>query len=314
VVGDQSLWKMWTAMHEQDEAKLRQCVQEDPELLDPLDGGALHVAAEYGWLRGAEVLLECGAEVDGRDMHGITPLLIAVSEESLPMCRFLLDRGADPNAMLPDGTSPLSMASMLAGFRDERFLELMLARGARHDICSAVNLGSIDLVRDLLRANPNAIREHPARARLVADAVHACERRLKSQRPRPCLGMFTKNNIHYLREMLELLIEHGADVNGIAGTKTALEVALPDVEAVKLLIELGADVNLSAVPGSGTPLDTAYDLRYPTIPILLAHGARQTREPIDIFGKVAQYLEPLMDPEHRKRWMHEQDRKEEPDD
>jgi len=76
----------------------------------PLIGASLlHVAAEYGHVKAARVLLEMGAEVDARaalDEHGLnghTPLFHTVNandNRSAPMLELLLAAGADPGVRL----------------------------------------------------------------------------------------------------------------------------------------------------------------------------------------------------------------------
>ncbi len=76
----------------------------------PLVGASLlHVAAEFGNLDAARVLIESGAEVDARasfDEHGLnghTPLFHTVNSHdnrSAPLLRLLLDAGAKPDVRL----------------------------------------------------------------------------------------------------------------------------------------------------------------------------------------------------------------------
>lgn len=101
-----------------DAAALRAALDARPALLGhrttlvcaftPLDGASLlHVAAEYGHLAAALVLLERGAELEAataRDAHGLggqTPLFHTVNSNgnrSLPLLRLLLDAGARADA------------------------------------------------------------------------------------------------------------------------------------------------------------------------------------------------------------------------
>jgi len=56
----------------------------------------LAIAAQLGWLEGAEMLLRRGASVDHTNNRGETPLILAVQLRNLPMVRLLLGKGADP--------------------------------------------------------------------------------------------------------------------------------------------------------------------------------------------------------------------------
>ena len=76
----------------------------------PLAGASLlHVAAEFGHVRTARVLIDMGADVNARaavDEHGLnghTPLFHTVNSawnRSAPLMRLLLDAGADPTVRL----------------------------------------------------------------------------------------------------------------------------------------------------------------------------------------------------------------------
>ncbi|HEV2079135.1 MAG TPA: ankyrin repeat domain-containing protein [Allosphingosinicella sp.] len=56
----------------------------------------LAVAAQLGWLEGAERLLERKASVDLANRRGETPLILAVHRRDVQMVRLLLSKGADP--------------------------------------------------------------------------------------------------------------------------------------------------------------------------------------------------------------------------
>ena len=55
----------------------------------------LGIAAQIGWLEGAEQLLARRASVDLANNRGETPLILAVQSRQLQMVRYLLSRGAN---------------------------------------------------------------------------------------------------------------------------------------------------------------------------------------------------------------------------
>jgi len=99
---------------------LAEALRRDPALIThrtsmvsaftPLAGASLlHVAAEFGHLNAARVLIEMGADVHARaavdeyGLNGHTPLFHTVNSawnRSAPLMRLLLDAGADPGVRL----------------------------------------------------------------------------------------------------------------------------------------------------------------------------------------------------------------------
>jgi hypothetical protein len=57
---------------------------------------ALAIAAQLGWVEGAQLLAQRGAAVDLPNNRGETPLILAVQKRDLAMVRLLLARGANP--------------------------------------------------------------------------------------------------------------------------------------------------------------------------------------------------------------------------
>ena len=104
-------------------------VRRDPSLIEhrtsfvsaftPLVGATLlHVAAEFGHMRAARVLLEMGADanaraaVDAYGLNGHTPLFHTVNSawnRSAPLMRLLLDAGAAPDVRLSGLTWGIGM-------------------------------------------------------------------------------------------------------------------------------------------------------------------------------------------------------------
>ncbi len=71
------------------------------------------------------LLLSAGARVDARCIHGDTPLHVAVSHGYAKLTKLLLDAGADPNGKDGRFATPLSLAN------EEAVKEMLRARGAR---------------------------------------------------------------------------------------------------------------------------------------------------------------------------------------
>ena len=67
-----------------------------PNLQEPTGTTALQIAAQIGWIEGAEILLARGANINLGNRRGETPLILAVQGRSVPMVRLLMSRGADP--------------------------------------------------------------------------------------------------------------------------------------------------------------------------------------------------------------------------
>jgi ankyrin repeat protein len=72
---------------------------------------ALHLAARQGELESVKALLDGGAPIDQRAVgDNATPLVVATINGHFDLARFLLDRGADPNAAEHNGVTALYAA------------------------------------------------------------------------------------------------------------------------------------------------------------------------------------------------------------
>ena len=117
----------------------------------------VNVAMGEGHTDILSLLLEHGADADGRDMSGQSPLYRASRRGNLEAGQCLLDRGADINAGNGAGQTPLSGA-VYEGHIE--FARMLLKRGAKIDVpdnpCGdtplhwAVGLAKIEAVRLLL--------------------------------------------------------------------------------------------------------------------------------------------------------------------
>jgi ankyrin repeat protein len=68
-----------------------------PDVLDKSGNSPLSLAAQLGWVEGAQLLVAGKAGVDFANTKGETPLILAVHRRDVPMVRLLLSLGADPN-------------------------------------------------------------------------------------------------------------------------------------------------------------------------------------------------------------------------
>jgi len=129
----------------------------DPNTVDPNAEPVLLVAARAGWQPTVDALLAAGAKVDAKnpfgdrpimvaalgghlaivktllrrgaalDTPGWTPLIYAATNGQTEVARYLLDVGANVNAVAPNGTTALMMA--VRGGHGAT-VDLLLARGA----------------------------------------------------------------------------------------------------------------------------------------------------------------------------------------
>jgi uncharacterized protein len=128
-------------------ARVADVVGADPDTVraEAADGfTALHLAAFFGQLEVAAVLLEHGADVDaeaGNPSH-VQPLHSAAAGGHAAIAALLLERGADPNARQQGGFVPLHSA---AARGDEVTARLLLEHGADGDARTDDGRRPIDL-------------------------------------------------------------------------------------------------------------------------------------------------------------------------
>lgn len=102
----------WAAGNNKAEV-LRALLQGGAVAVDNRDAGgqtALHLAADAGALEAVPLLLQSGANVLAADQYGISILQAAVIAGKVPVCRYLLEHGADPDQRDQDGDTPRTCA------------------------------------------------------------------------------------------------------------------------------------------------------------------------------------------------------------
>jgi ankyrin repeat protein/uncharacterized glyoxalase superfamily protein PhnB len=217
-----------------DVAALRELLQIDPALARArvANGSTgLHLAAAHP--DAVRLLLEHGADPNARDAgDNATALHVAAAGGHIESVRVLLDAGAGVHGHgdLHDG----GVIGWAVRPGNEAVVELLLARGARHHIFSAMALRDYGLVRQLVSEDPACLNRRRSRFESGQLPLHA------AIAPPDGLGFLAGGPDH---KMLQLLIELGADVESRDGSgRTPLELAIlrGDAEAVRILKAAGA--------------------------------------------------------------------------
>ncbi len=202
-----------------------------------------------------EVLLENGADIDLPDPDGVSPLLVAIMNANWDVARHLILAGADVNQWDIYGEAPLFGVVGLHSQTD----------GGRASIDPLNETDGMTILRMLLDqgANPNMqLFFRPANVR-------------GSTNTRGSTPLIRAANNADL-EVVELLLEHGADANlHMADRQTPITVVLagraPEAQALELirvLYDAGTDINVTALINhreevrGGTALHYAVRKRY----------------------------------------------------
>jgi len=236
-------------------------------------------------------------------LDSFTPLLFAVRDGSLDAVRTLLDRGANVNDKVEDGTSALVIATMNAHWELAAYLldhggdpnageqgwtalhQLIRTRGLSwgrlpHPVGSG-NMTSMELAAKLIASGADV------NARMTAAFKADNERpRIVQVGATPFL-LAAKNVDH---QMMRVLVEHGADPMIKTGSHTtALMLAAglqifsmgedsgtneDALEAVKLCLELGNDVNAVDDNGETALHGAAWRGANDIVTLLVDKGAR----------------------------------------
>ena len=128
----------------------------------------------------AVVLLNAGARVDDRDIHGRTALHIATGTEETKFCQLLLSRGASLDVRANDGEDPEAIARRCGRTATADLLAAVRAAGGWRPYCDAPFL---ELRREL-RA-PGAVAESSERLyeRVFVELPNAVFPRVLAFRP-----------------------------------------------------------------------------------------------------------------------------------
>jgi ankyrin repeat protein len=205
----------------------------------------LHAAAKGGHLDAVRLLLEHGADPNAREAGDNTYALHwAAAHGHLETVRALLDAGGDVHGIGDvHELDVIGWATFYHAPGDDltqmdasrrALVSLLLGRGARHHIFSAMSVGDLDLIRDVVEQNPAALDRRMSRFEHGQTPLH-----------------FAINRKRY--DILDLLIELGVDLEAedMSG-QTALAVAMlrGDRDAMNRLHAAGAKPPKTSAPSS----------------------------------------------------------------
>lgn len=178
----------------------------------------LHVAAQHGHLAAVELLLRRGLDVNARERGDHTYAMHwAAAAGHLDVVRRLADAGGDVVGRGDDhALEVIGWATCWHGCDDaahRAVAELLVRRGARHHIFSAIAVGLADEVRRIVAADPAALARRMSRHENHQLPLHFA---VRMNRP----------------AMVELLLALGADPAATdgAGVPAAVYAAAPDVD------------------------------------------------------------------------------------
>jgi ankyrin repeat protein/uncharacterized glyoxalase superfamily protein PhnB len=195
-----------------------------------LHGAVLHAAA-------VRLLLARGADPNARDAgDNALPLHFAAGHGPLESVRALLDGGSDVHGF--GDAHRLDVIGWATCFADARrdVVDLLVERGARHHVFSAIALGDPDLLRRVVAEDPDAITRRLSPSEQEQTALHYV-----IAPPDGLVGGRFRAGDHY--RTLEVLIDLGADLEARdAKGRTPLAVAMlrGDQEAMRRLHAAGA--------------------------------------------------------------------------
>ncbi len=253
---------------------MRGLLATQPDLVHERHDGttALHVAVQHP--DAVRLLLEQGADPHARDVgDNALPLHFAAGGGSIESVRLLLDAGSDVHGV--GDLHQMDVIGWATLFRETHraVVDLLVERGARHHIFTAIALGDLDLLRRVVSDDPKAMTRRLSKYEQEQTALHYVIAPADG-----LVGGLFRTGGHY--RTLDLLIELGADLEATdAKGRTPLAVAMlrGDVEAMRRLHAAGARPPAPAEPVSGTVAALSPSIKKLT-PMLSVQDMRATIE------------------------------------
>ncbi|XP_069048038.1 ankyrin-2 isoform X1 [Lepisosteus oculatus] len=271
----------------------------------------LHIAAHYGNVNVATLLLNRGAAVDFTARNGITPLHVASKRGNTNMVRLLLDRGAQIDAKTRDGLTPLHCAARSG---HDPAVELLLERGApmlarTKNGLSPLHMSAqgdhVECVKHLLQHKApvdDVTLDYLTALHVAAHCGHyRVTKLLLDKRANPnarALNGFTPLHIACKKnrvKVMELLVKYGASIQAITESGlTPIHVAafMGHLNIVLLLLQNGASPDVSNIRGETALHMAARAGQVEVVRCLLRNGAlvdaraREEQTPLHIASRL----------------------------
>ncbi|KAH7402056.1 ankyrin repeat-containing domain protein [Phaeosphaeria sp. MPI-PUGE-AT-0046c] len=252
----------------------------------PMEAAMLQIAAQNRDTESLSLLLKHGADANGFDREGYTPLFAATRAQCFESAKVLLRYSADPNLSAgPDSESPLSVAA------SNNYLELVqlflanggdagliMENGSTALVSSMNKIVSTKVVEVLLASGTDANAKNGEGTTALFTAIQAnrvdlvailLDNGANPNLPGPKHPLWPST---YKPKVLQLLLARGADHKKTPGVME-LAASLKKLESVKILVEAGVSPNVRK-DGVYTPLCSAIrDNSADIVEYLLANGA-----------------------------------------
>ncbi|XP_075890000.1 ankyrin-2b isoform X4 [Nelusetta ayraudi] len=271
----------------------------------------LHIAAHYGNVNVATLLLNRGAAVDFTARNGITPLHVASKRGNTNMVGLLLDRGSQIDAKTRDGLTPLHCAARSG---HDASVELLLERGAPllartknglSPLHMAAQGDHVECVKHLLQHKApvdDVTLDYLTALHVAAHCGHyRVTKLLLDKRANPnarALNGFTPLHIACKKnrvKVMELLVKYGASIQAITESGlTPIHVAafMGHLNIVLLLLQNGASPDVSNIRGETALHMAARAGQVEVVRCLLRNGAvvdaraREDQTPLHIASRL----------------------------
>ncbi|XP_036072574.1 ankyrin-2b isoform X18 [Oryzias melastigma] len=271
----------------------------------------LHIAAHYGNVNVATLLLNRGAAVDFTARNGITPLHVASKRGNTNMVRLLLDRGSQIDAKTRDGLTPLHCAARSG---HETSVEVLLEKGAPllartknglSPLHMAAQGDHVECVKHLLQHKApvdDVTLDYLTALHVAAHCGHyRVTKLLLDKRANPnarALNGFTPLHIACKKnrvKVMELLVKYGASIQAITESGlTPIHVAafMGHLNIVLLLLQNGASPDVSNIRGETSLHMAARAGQVEVVRCLLRNGAmvdaraREDQTPLHIASRL----------------------------